>query len=253
MIDLEQYANDGADLGAGPDFACIDHPFPRGSIFRARLRTVHSDYCPADCRDDCVSEAKSGLRSLRIGVAIIYGPHTGQGFYDSIFLPESEQKIQLTRGQQTACRLGARLLAALLKGSGRAFKIKSWKDFDGLEACVSVDVDTYGGTPRQKLAGVLLPGDPLIQKLAQDGEILGTDPVPAPAPAQGGTPWPGQSSPAPAAAPAQGGTPWGGQPAQPAQAVQLAQNVLGAVPQYAPPAAPANAWGPGAEDDKLPF
>lgn len=253
MIDLEQYASDGADLGAAPDFTCIDRPFPRGSIFRAQLRTVHSDYCPADCRDDCVSQAKSGLRSLRIAVVIAYGPHKGQGFYDSIYLPETEQKIQLTPGQQKACHLGARLLADLLKGSGRtSFKLKSWKDLDGLEACVSVDVDTYGGSVRQKLAGVLMPGDPLIQQLAKDGEILGTEPVPtpAPAPAQGGSPWPGQNPPAPAPVPApvaaQGGSPWG---AQPAQAVQLAQNVLGAVPQYG---APANAWGPAAEDDQLP-
>lgn len=175
-------------------------PVPGGSM--ALVKITLADAKTPDSPDTPYIGVGSstGLLFLACQMEVQGGPYEGVTWWENITLPTPSQTIDVSQdsGWQKACRIGGRLLRAILEsarrvtpsdtssGAEKRRQIQSWKDFDGLLFAAELGIyeDTYqrdrsGRTwYRNNIRRVICQGHPRYAGLMRRNFFPGTESVP---------------------------------------------------------------------------
>lgn len=175
-------------------------PVPGGSM--ALVKITLAEAKTPDCPDTPYIGVggSTGLLFLACKMEVQGGPYEGVTWWENITLPISSQTIDVSQDPnwQKACRIGGRLLRAILEsarrvtpsdtssGAEKKRQIQSWKEIDGLMFAAELGVyeDTYqrdrsGRTwYRNNIRRVICQGHPRYAAIMRRNFFLGTESVP---------------------------------------------------------------------------
>lgn len=207
-------------------------PIPKGSMVKVKLEIRKPK--TADPQDPAVTVFKSGLKGLDCEFTVVSGQFEGVRIWENLFLPPTMQTIQLTKGQEGACRGGFAKCRAIIEAARQINpedpagnrNINSWFDLHGLEIPVKIGIDKPKPGDlyiNNNIAKVLTVADAEFQNVMGGGEVITDTPIPelpkptgtatttTTAPAAGGPPAWGQGQPAAGSPPASQAPPATGQ------------------------------------------
>lgn len=154
----------------------IAGPVPCGSIVLCKLSVVAPKY-PAP-ENINYSVAKSGLRQVCVEFCVYAGEYNGYSFREFISLPAGEQKVQLTQGQNTSCRIGGARLKAICTAARKQPKMQDITSLNGLTIPVKVGINDIPYLKdgieywNNNVASIVTPDKEEYQKVMSGGEIL---------------------------------------------------------------------------------
>lgn len=159
-------------------------PVPGGSIVYVRMNLLEATEKNRLPNNPYVRVSQYGLRQLYASFEVTRGRYAGAAWRQTITLPHGMQNsaLDLTEGQQTACRIGGATLKAILQASGKSLNIPGLAVFNGLVFPVKVRISSYAGTSkngdtifRNEISQVITPDKPDYAEMRQLGEIINED------------------------------------------------------------------------------
>lgn len=166
-------------------------PVPSGSRVLLELEIMRPKNESQQMPFVAVSSKK--LYMLWVELRVISGTYEGVKWRENWMLPEGQQRVQLTPGQKTACRISFSRMRAIIEAARRVSpkdespqannrrNINSWLDLNGMKFPARVGIADEGRTYNGKvywdniITSVVTPDKEEYATLMQGGEVINPD------------------------------------------------------------------------------
>lgn len=140
-----------------------------------------------------VAVSSKKLYMLWVELKVVSGTYEGVKWRENWLLPEGQQRVQLTPGQKTGCRISFSRMRAIIEAARRIKpkdnspqassrrQINSWLDMNGMRFPARVGIDDDGREYNGKiyfdntLAAVVTPEKDEYEELMHGGEFINPD------------------------------------------------------------------------------
>ena len=152
-------------------------PVPAGSIVLLEIEVL-KPYNSAP-ENSYISVAKTGLRQLYCKCTVTAGTYEGWSFRQNVTLNVGSQRIVLTEGQTTACKIGGSLIKAICQAAQKPLTIMDVTELTGYTFPAKVKISpipymTNDGRAiwNNEISLIITPQMPEYVEVCSRGEII---------------------------------------------------------------------------------